>query len=47
MNSQKILQVVKQKLVNLRKMHDENPKVKEFTHKLNNFLAGKSNDSKK
>jgi len=47
MNKDKILQVVKQNLLKLRKMHDENPKVKELTHKLNNFLAGKSNDSKK
>lgn len=47
MNSQKFLQVVKDKLVKLRKMHDENPKVQEFTHKLNNFLAGKPNDAKK
>jgi len=47
MNKDKILQVVKQKLVQLRKMHDENPKIQEFTHKLNNLLAGKTNDTKK
>ena len=47
MNKDKLLKSFKSKLIELRKIHDENPKVQEFTHKLNNFLSGRKNKNDK